>query len=192
MTDPQSRQKRALLLIDFQRDFLRGSGRLPVAASQVEPVIEAANRAQRQARAEGVTIIAIGNEFRRRDWLANLFRRFAALAGSAGARWDERVPREGLRYFAKWRGSAFSNPELERFLEAENVGALDLAGLYAGACISATASDALRRGYRVAVLGDAVADRSDAARRRALRRLGRLGAVVAAAPPAVARRGAAE
>jgi nicotinamidase-related amidase len=178
MTDPQSKGRRALLLIDFQRDFLRESGRMPIAANQVEPVIDAANRAVLRARADGAPVIAIGNEFRRRDWLANLFRRFAALAGSDGARWDERVPREGVRYFAKWRGSAFCNADLDRFLREENVGDIDLAGLYASACVSATARDALKRGYRVAVLSDAVADQSDAARDRALRRLERRGAVI--------------
>jgi nicotinamidase-related amidase len=178
MADPQRRRKRALLLIDFQHDFLRENGRMPVAANQVGPVIDAANRAVLKARAGGVPVIAIGNEFRRSDWLANLFRRFAALAGSDGARWDERVPRDGQRYFAKWRGSAFCNADLDRFLREENIGDIDLAGLYAGACVSATARDALKRGYRVAVLSDAVADRSDAARDRALRRLERSGAVI--------------
>jgi nicotinamidase-related amidase len=180
MANPQGKQKRALLLIDFQRDFLAASGRLPVAADQVQPVIDAANRAAARARAEGTAVIAIGNEFLRRDWVGNLLRRFAALAGSDGARWDERVPREGARYFAKWRGSAFCNPELDRFLRSENVGELELAGLYAGACISATARDALKRGYRVAVLADAVADRNDAARGRALRRLERRGIAITA------------
>ena len=178
MAKPRTKEKRALLLIDFQRDFLTDRGRMPVAASQVQPVIDAANRAAARARAEGVEVVAIGNEFLRRDWVGNLLRRFAALACSDGARWDERVPREGARYFAKWRGSAFCNPELDRFLRSENVGELDLAGLYAGACVSATARDALKRGYRVAVLADAVADRSDAARSRALRRLERHGVSV--------------
>jgi nicotinamidase-related amidase len=180
VTNPPGKQKRALLLIDFQRDFLTASGRLPVAAGQVQPVIDAANRATARARADGAAVIAIGNEFRRRDWLGNLLRRFAALAGSDGARWDERVPRAGARYVAKWRGSAFCNPELDRLLRSENVGELELAGLYAGACVSATARDALKRGYRVAVLADAVADRSDAARSRALQRLERRGIAITA------------
>jgi nicotinamidase-related amidase len=29
MTDPRTKRKHALLLIDFQRDFLRESGRMP-------------------------------------------------------------------------------------------------------------------------------------------------------------------
>jgi len=38
-------RKRALLLIDLQRDFLRDGGRVPVDAGQRRPVIAAANRA---------------------------------------------------------------------------------------------------------------------------------------------------
>ena len=35
------RTRRALLLIDFQRDFLAGDGRMPVARNQVGPVLAA-------------------------------------------------------------------------------------------------------------------------------------------------------
>lgn len=170
--------KRALLLIDFQRDFLRDDGRMPVDAGQRQPVVVAANRAVAAARARGDAVIAIGNEFRRGDW-GNLFRRFAAVAGSEGARWDERVAIDGAPYFAKWRGSAFCNPDLATYLQGLGAEELALAGVYASGCVSATARDALGRGYRVAVLSDAVADRGDAARARALKRLERAGATIA-------------
>ena len=109
-----------------------------------------------------------------------LFRRFAAIEGSAGARWDERVAIDGAPYFPKWRGSAFCNPDLAACLRSLGVEELAIAGLYASACVSATARDALARGFRVTVLSDAVADRSDVARARALGRLERAGAVIAA------------
>jgi nicotinamidase-related amidase len=178
--------KRALLLIDFQRDFLRDDGRMPVDAGQREPVVAAANRAAAAARASGDAVIAIGNEFRRGDW-GNLFRRFAALAGSEGARWDERVAIDGARYFAKWRGSAFCNADLAPCLDELRVMELALAGVYASACVSATARDALKRGFRVTVLSDAVADRSDATRERALARLARAGATIAETTAVIAR-----
>jgi nicotinamidase-related amidase len=175
-----------LLLIDFQRDFLRNDGRMPVAAVQREPVVAAANRAAAAAKARGDAVIAIGNEFRRGDWV-NLFRRFAALAGSEGASWDKRVAIAGAPYFPKWRGSAFCNPDLAVCLRGLGVEEIALAGVFAGGCVSATARDALARGYRVAVLSDAVADRSDAARSRALKQLKHAGATIAAtgaeAPP---------
>jgi nicotinamidase-related amidase len=179
-------RKRALLLIDFQRDFLRDDGRMPVDVGQRQLVIAAANRAAAAARARGDAVIAIGNEFRRSDW-ANVFRRFAALAGSEGARWDERVGVDDARYFRKWRASAFCNPDLAVCLRDLGAEDLAIAGLYASACVTATARDALERGFRVTVLSDAVADRSDAARTRALERLKQAGTTLAAteseAPP---------
>ena len=166
----------ALLLVDFQRDFLAEDGRLPVAHHQVAPVIAAANAAIGEARAACVEIVAIGNEFRPSDWLLNLLRRRAAIAGSPGAAWDPRVEIGGAAYFAKDRGDAFSNPALPRFLAERRIGEIVLAGLFAGACITATAKGALARGLRVRVLEAAVADASDRRRAAALRRLTRLGA----------------
>jgi len=162
---------RALLLIDFQRDFLADDGRLPVARTQVGPVIAAANAAVATARADGALVIAIGNEFRRSDLVANLFRRHAAMAGSEGARWDDRVDRAGATYFPKWAGNAFSNPALGSFLTEHGVRTVTLAGVYADACITATAKGALARGLKVEILADAVAAGNDDARSRALDRL---------------------
>lgn len=166
----------ALLLIDFQRDFLASDGRLPVARSQVEPVIAAANAAVARARAQGDAIVAIGNEFPRRAWIANLFRKFSALAGSRGATWDERVDRAGAAYFPKSQADAFGNPALGDFLKAQRIGEVTLAGLFANACVAATANGAMAHGLKVNVLADAVAAGSDAARAGALRRLERRGA----------------
>ena len=167
--------KRALLLIDFQRDFLADDGRLPVARNQVEPVIAAANGAVAKARTEGAAIIAIGNEFRHADWIANIFRRLAALAGSDGARWDERVDRAGATYFPKWSSNAFANPALGAFLDQLGIDTVTLAGLYANACVTATAKGALRRGLKVEIVADAVAAGSDRARAKAIEPLARRG-----------------
>ena len=50
--------------------------------------------------------------------------------------------------FPKWAGSAFVNPQLDRWLQANGVKTLRPARLMARACITATAKDALRRGLR--------------------------------------------
>jgi len=171
--------KTALLLIDFQRDFLAPDGRMPVARGQIESLIAAANKAIADARARGEEVVAIGNEFPRSDVVQNFFRRNAALAGSPGAAWDERIPVTGAPYFRKWRSDAFCNPALEEFLREHLVGQVTLAGLFASGCVSATAKGALARGFRVTILGHAVADSSGQARDTALERLARRGASVA-------------
>jgi nicotinamidase-related amidase len=175
-TEPAGR--RALLLIDFQRDFIESSGRMPVARNQVAPMLSAAARAIAEARQSGDPVVAIGNEFRPGDWLMNLLRRHASIAGSEGARWTEKLPLGDAQYFPKWAGSAFVNPALDPWLRDRAVTTLVLAGLQAKACVAATAKDALAKGYAVRILTDAVACVSDASRSRALARLEARGAVL--------------
>jgi nicotinamidase-related amidase len=171
-------RRRALLLIDFQDDFLADDGRMPVARDQVEPVLAATRAAITQARARGDLIVQIGNEFRPRDLMGNLSRRGAAISGRPGTRWDPRFSAPDATYVAKWRGDAFCNPALEKLLRDHSIQEIVVAGLYARACVTATTKAALARGFQVHVLGDAVACRSDASREAALGRLRGLGAQV--------------
>ncbi len=86
-------------------------------------------------------------------------------------------------YLAKWKGSAYCNPALQELLAREGVGHVTLCGLYARACVTATARAALASGLGVTVLRDAVACRSDASREAALRQLARRGIEIADAIP---------
>lgn len=173
-----SDQRRALLLIDFQDDFLADDGRMPVARDQVEPVLVAAGAAIAAAQARGDLIIQIGNEFKPNDLMGNLMRRGAAVSGTAGTRWDPRLAAPGAVYIAKWKSDAFCNPDLEKLLREHRIQDVIVAGLYARACVSATTRAALARGFQAHVLGDAVACRSDTSREAALGRLRRRGAQI--------------
>jgi nicotinamidase-related amidase len=175
--------RRALLLIDFQRDFLDDDGRMPVARDQVAPVLAATRAAIAQAQADGDLIVKVGNEFRRGDLIGNLVRHQAAVAGSPGTAWDARAEVPDARYLPKWKGSAYCNPALPQLLAHEDVRHVTLCGLYARACVTATAKAALASGLRVTVLRDAVACSSDASREAALRRLFRRGIEIAEAVP---------
>ncbi len=150
---------------------------MPAGTTCVDAVIAAANAAVRKANHEGDVVVAIANAFNPWDPL-NIFRNGAAVAGTSGAAWDERVARDGAAYFEKWRGDAFCNPSLETFLRNNGVEELTLAGLMGGECVSATARGALRRGFKVRILAGAVADRSDEKRRAALARLERQGVTI--------------
>jgi len=175
MKTQRSANRRALLLIDFQRDFVEPTGRMPAAQNQIPAVLAGASRAVIDARSNGDLVVTVGNEFRPRDYFMNLLRRRAAVAGSEGARWTERLNVEGAVYFAKWAGSAFVNPDLEIWLREHEVTTLTLCGLMARACVTATAKDALSKGYKVRILSAAVACYSDLSRERALARLRKQG-----------------
>ncbi len=170
----------ALVLLDFQHEFLDAAGRMPVARSHVEPTLAGALQAIRRFREAGRPVVAIGNEFRSGDMIMNVLRRYASVAGSKGARWDDRIPLEGATYFPKWASSAFVNPEFEAWLRREGVQEIALTGMFASACVTATTKDALKRGFRVRLLNPAIACSNDRSKARALRRLERAGATLAA------------
>ncbi len=170
----------ALVLLDFQFDFLDKKGRMPVARAHVQPTLDGARRAIDHFRAHSRPVVAIGNEFKRGDAVMNLLRRYASMEGSKGAHWDERIPLNGLPYFPKWASSAFVNPEFEAWLRREGVREIVLGGMFASACVTATAKDALGRGFRVRLLGPAIACSNDRSKARALGRLEQAGASLAA------------
>ena len=176
--------RRALLLIDFQYDFLADDGRMPVDRSQVQPVVTAARSAIDKAHDAGDLIVRIGNEFKPGDFVGNAFRRRAAIAGSAGAGWDPRVEAGDSVYLAKWRSNAFCNPELSHLMSDHLIERVCLTGLFARACVTATAKGARARGLQVDLLVDAIACKSDASRSAALNRLGRRGMQLVVGDPA--------
>ncbi len=164
----------ALLVLDLQVDFLNRDGRMPIASGQMEQVLANSNRAIEAAAAHRAAIIYVGNEYTRWDIPGNWFRHDAARAGTPGASLDPRVKRVAeAPYFPKRKGDAFSNPELEPFLREHHVKRVVICGVYADACVTATARGALRRGFEVAVLSDAVGAAGDDARRSAIEKLGR-------------------
>jgi nicotinamidase-related amidase len=175
MSDATDHSRRALLLIDFQKDFLDPSGRMPVDRGQVQPVIAAAQQAVDEARRNGDLIVKIGNEFRASDVIRNVFRHHAAVKGSPGTAWDGRIDPPGATYVPKWKSDAFCNPELVALLEEAHVSQVRLAGLYAKACVRATAKGARKRGLSVQVIGDATACSSDKSRRNVIENLRRIG-----------------
>lgn len=173
--DTPTRSPGALLLIDFQYDFLADDGRMPVARSQVEPVLAAVRAAVGRAQAHGDLIVRVGNEFKPNDFIGNLLRHHAAVAGSAGAQWDSRFDVEDSAYVSKWKTDAFCNPSLQRALDDHKIERLVIAGLFTRACITATAKSAKTRGFDVSVLEDGTACKSDASRKAAISRLERIG-----------------
>jgi nicotinamidase-related amidase len=171
-----SSRRTAFILLDFQADFLEANGRLPVCQAQVAPMLTAVNRLIDAAPTLVLEIVYVGNEFSRWDFPANWFRHSASLAGSPGARLDDRLRVVNDHYFPKRVGNAFANRDLDAFLRRHGVSRVLLAGVFAHACVRATARGALRLGYRVIILRDGVATTSDRRRDAALRRLHQMGA----------------
>jgi nicotinamidase-related amidase len=167
-------------MLDLQHDFLAPAGRLPIDQAQVPDLVEAVNAVGRWAVDRGWPVVRVGNHYRPRAWFRNALRHRAAIDGSPGAGWDERVAtRPEDRYFKKSAPSAFTVPGFAASLLDRSVDHVIVVGVMASACVTATCADALARGYGVTVVADAVGDRTAEARARALDDLGRRGARVA-------------
>lgn len=164
-------EKKALLVMNMQKDFLGEHARLPVARDQLQLLLETTNKMIAKASTAGIDIIYIGNEFEPRDWLANLFRRGAAIKGRPETALDSRLQVVNDNYFATIRPDAFSNPGLQQWLEQREITHLIMVGVFAAWCVSSTALAAKNRGYQVTVITDAVACSKDSSRGRSLRRM---------------------
>jgi nicotinamidase-related amidase len=177
----------AVLLMDLQRDFLeQAGGRMPVDPGGAESVIEVANDILAGGRLAGALLVLVRTEFPRSDRLGNLFRHGAAIAGSPGASIDPRIHQRGdVEVIVKCRPSAFTNARLEPLLRDHGIRVVYVLGVFAEACVRATACDALARGFSVRIIEDAVASSSRARRWFGLWAMRRAGATLL---PAVALR----
>ncbi len=169
----------ALLLLDLQRDFLEAGGRMPISARNADIVISSANRLVRYAERAGWKQIFIKNEFRKSDWLGNLFRKRAAIEGSVGAEIDPRVvvPTSGS-VISKSRPDAFTNPALVEILNSAGICDVVILGVMAEGCVRATVKSARKMGFSVTAVSDGIASHRDFLKLLGLRSMQKAGASV--------------
>ena len=176
----------ALLIVDFQNDFIPPGGALAVPGGDL--IAPRINELAADARF-GVVIAT-------RDWHPADHSSFAAaggpwpphcVQGTPGAELDPRLDGSLIdAVIDKGQAvdgdgySAFETPELGLVLREETVTALTIVGLATDYCVLNTARDALREGFVVAVDSSAVraVDAEAGDGERALEALRKLGAIV--------------
>ncbi len=156
----------ALVLLNYQVDYLRADGRMPVAQDQVDGMIKATNKLIAAMRRRPMPIIYTLNEFSPFQLVSDLSQNFSAMRFEPGSALDQRINYLGGVYFSNQEWDAFANPQFAEHLQLMGVGGLVLAGAYPERSVLDTAREAKRRGYAVMVISDAVAS-SDAQRRDA-------------------------
>jgi nicotinamidase-related amidase len=185
----------AVLLMDLQCDFLdRKKGRMPVDEPGALAVIRTANQVLSKQILTDALPVLVMNQFPPTAWLANFFRHGAAVSASAGAEFDPRILRSSSELVvAKSHSSAFSNPMLERFLQSHRVKELYVLGVFAEGCVRATVVEAVKRGFTVHVIADAVASNATWKKAFALWAMARAGAEIlpSLVPPGAVTRGPA-
>jgi len=156
----------ALVLLNYQVDYLRAQGRMPVAQDQVGGLIKATNKMIAAMRQRPNPVIYTFNEFSPFQPIADLRQNFSGMRFEAGSALDPRINYLGGVYFSNSEWDAFANSQFEEHLQLIGASRLVLAGTYPERAVLDTARVAKRRGYEVMVISDAVVS-SDAPRRDA-------------------------
>lgn len=151
-------QKSALLILDTQQGVLAHDAPYPVAPGKADVLVAAIQQHILKAQATATPVVLVSNEwpwwrFAENWWFNGAFRK--------GSRWAEQDPRirgaaPQAPLFSKSIPNALSNPELVHWLKTQHISHLRIAGLFAEACVQATAEDASKHGYTVEILKDAV------------------------------------
>jgi nicotinamidase-related amidase len=176
--------KTAILLMDLQQDFLdREADRMPVDERGARATLRVANAVLSGRVLADALPILVTNQFQVSARVANFFRRDAAIGGTPGGELDPRLERSGSEMIiTKARSSAFSNPEFQRYLQAHGVETLYVLGVYAEGFVRASVVEAVKLGYSVIVIADAVASNAAWKKSVALWAMARAGATI---PPSV-------
>jgi nicotinamidase-related amidase len=167
-----------LVLQNYQIDYLRAKGRMPVAQDQVGGLIKATNKMIAAMQQRPIPVIYTVNEFSPFEPVSDWAQDFSALRFERGATLDKRINYLGGVYFSNDDWNAFANPQFDEHLQLIGAGHLVLAGTYPERSVLATAREAKRRGYAVTVISDAVASSDPQRRDSALQELKQAGAEI--------------
>ncbi len=171
--------KKAVLVIDVQWNLTSKDGAWILNLDQTDRMIERINEIVEAAGRQGIIVVYLTNEFRKNSIINRMTDR-AMEEGSEGAKIDERVAIVGANRFVKNKMDAFSSRFFEEFLIGNEVDHLYFTGIDAEDCVDKTFKGALNRKYKVTVIGDAVATKSDEALRKKLEDFRMAGAEVMA------------
>jgi nicotinamidase-related amidase len=150
----------ALLVLDMQEDFLGDDAKMPIDREQIPAVTGVVNSLVEEFEKSGRLIVYVKSEFPKRA-LGNRIRHYAAIEGSEGTRIFGKIKISGSAIFSKKAPDAFSSPEFEDYLVANQVNRLVVTGVFADQCVRYTTFGALNRGYQVRFVRNGVGDRSD-------------------------------
>ena len=161
------RSATSLLVLDLQHDIVSSDGALGShgLGAEVERsgVLERCAKVLQAARQASLPVVHVGVEVRDGSTvntsaalLSTVVATGALRAGSEGAGFEPRArPRSGELVVLKPSVSAFAGTSLDLHLRSAGINHVVLCGVATNFVVEGTARDAVDRGYRVTVLGDA-------------------------------------
>jgi len=143
----------AILVIDVQNQLTAVGNEKKAEELKIGPFLNNLNVALNKLK--NFEAIYIRQEFPRNSPLSFLLPMFPE-EGEAGTEINKTIYREKSKIFNKARADAFTNPDLQKYLETKKIGTLYITGLAAESCVDNTIRGALAKGYRVFVIKEAV------------------------------------
>ena len=144
--------KRALFVIDMQ-SVIVGKNHAQFINYDREKIISQVNEKISKYESENVFYIC---HLMKNNFLSKLSP-VKAYDGSAEAQIAEEVNVVSDNIIKKYKGDAFSNPELKKMLTDKNITEIEITGLDGGGCVALTALGAVREGYKVIMPQNAIA-----------------------------------
>lgn len=161
--------KTAILVIDIQEGTTGQNSAYPGYLGQADNLIEVVNNLIVVSQQSGVTTVYIKQETE--NFTVNFLTNSALAKGTPNAEIDKRVDMVSKHIFSKQVQDAFSNPELDEFLIANQINRLIITGLDINGCVGAAIGAAQNRGYEVLVVEDGVISETEAAKQEKLAEL---------------------
>ena len=142
--------KKALLVIDMQ-EFTVGENHANIFMYPAD-IIARVNRVIDE-NTDSV-IIYISNFMRKNIW--NKFVPFKCYEGTTQAEMVKGLHINSEYCFSKYKGDAFSNPDLTAFIKRNDVDLIEIVGVDGGGCVSLTAISACELGFKVVLNTNAI------------------------------------
>jgi len=151
-------QKSALIVLDIQEGTTGAHSLDECYTSVSDDLIKTSNQLIESAKIKDIPVVYIKSEVSNK--LVNIINNSMAV-GSKGAQLDNRLKVISDLIFPKEKQDAFSNPKLDNYLIENKINKLFIIGLDAAHCVNSTITAAQNRSYRVTVISDALASKSD-------------------------------
>ena len=150
---PKLNPNSAILVIDVQNKLTFYDDPQKAKKYQVTQFLNNINLALNKLN--GYEVIYIRQEFAKNSVLSFILPMYPE-EEEPGTAINKNIFRENARIFTKTQADAFSNPELQKYLNSKKTGTLYITGLAAEVCVNSTIKSAIANGYRVYVIKDAV------------------------------------
>lgn len=154
----QDTSKKALLVIDVQENLLMPASRMHMDTAAIPGLLVNLNNTIDYCTAKGLPTLYTINEWT--NPFLNAITGNVCKKGAKGTGIDPRLHVAGELVYRKSKKSALSCSQLLSYLKQHGISELYITGLFAEYCVKTTARDAVKRGFKVWVIKDAVGSKN--------------------------------